>query len=365
MDPHGILHSLYYDPKQPSSYGTLRTLYQSAKTIYPSIKLRDVRAWLLKQDIYSMHGTLRKKFKRRKTLSKGLYYQMQMDLIDMSKYKRNNSNYTFILTAIDIFSRKAFAEPLKSKHARVVRDAIDKIFSDYPKVKYLQTDLGNEFYGKEVKQYLKDKNVIHFSTSSDTKCAIVERFNRTLKARIFRYMAAKKTTKYVDVLHDFVTSYNNKVHRSIGIAPNKVTESNESAIWNYQYKDYIQAYSGARFKFRPGDTVRISMTENPFKKGYLKRYNEEYFTVHYRIATDPPTYKLIDQKGEVLIGSFYEPEIHPVTPVDGRYTALRKRTRKGVKEILVHYVGRPADQQEWIPERILNRQSREQPLMQG
>ena len=51
------------------------------------------------------------------------------------------------------------------------------------------------------------------------KCAIVERFNRTLKQRMFKYFTANNTVKYADVLQKFVNAYNARKHRTIGIAP--------------------------------------------------------------------------------------------------------------------------------------------------
>ena len=235
----------------------------------------------------------------------------------------------------------------------MVLRALNRLFESAPYPRSLQSDAGMEFLNASVRDYLQSKNIKHFITSSDTKCSIVERFNRTLKGRMFKFFTANNTFRYLDVLQNLVDAYNNRIHRSIGIAPNKITSKNEQKVWDYQYKSYLRKYRSAKFKFKVGDTVRISKLHQQFRKGYLPTYNDEYFTIHTRLATSPPTYKLLDQSGNVLVGVFYHPELQRVVPVEGSYTVLRRRKRRGIPESLVHFTGRPIEQQEWIANREL------------
>lgn len=306
------LRTIYYDPNHPAAFGSVSRLYQAARNVVPSITLAFVKQWILGQNVYTLHAPLNRRFPRRKTLAPGLYYQMQMDLVDLSNIKNKNNGFTFLLTAIDVFSRKAFVVPLKSKRGSDVRDAIANIFTNYPPPKYVQTDSGKEFYNHTVMRYLKQLNIRLFSTSSDTKCALVERFNRTLKQKMFKYFTANQTVRYVPVLQQMVSAYNNRPHRSIGISPNKVTLMNQSAIWHKQYYRYLTGYRKGVFKYSLGDDVRISKLARQFRKGYLPSYTDETFVVHQRLATAPVTYKLKDTNGEVLIGSFYEAELQRV-----------------------------------------------------
>ena len=80
------------------------------------------------------------------------------------------------------------------------------------------------------------RGIIHFSTHGDTKASVVERFNRTLKQRLYRYFTAANTLKFIDILPDLVEGYNATPHRSIGKAPKQVTWKNEKnhlewAVW--------------------------------------------------------------------------------------------------------------------------------------
>ena len=74
-----------------------------------------------------------------------------------------------------------------------------------------------------------------FYTLGDAKASIVERFNRTLKSRLYRYFTAANTTQYLDILPSLVQRYNEDVHRSIGMVPKDVTVKNEAEVWQRLY----------------------------------------------------------------------------------------------------------------------------------
>ena len=59
-------------------------------------------------------------------------------------------------------------------------------------------------------------------SNSDQKAAVVERFNGTLKSRIWTYFTAHQSRHYLDILPKIVDYYNNTYHRTIGRAPNQV-----------------------------------------------------------------------------------------------------------------------------------------------
>lgn len=349
-----ILKSIYYDPAQWASFSSVQQLYRAAKHINPKFTLRAVKRWLQAQNVYTLHKPLKKRFVRRKTISKGLYYQMQMDLVDLSSIKSKNKNMRYLLTAIDIFNRKAFAVPLKTKQGVEVVKALKQIFLNYPKVKFIQTDEGKEFLNQHVKTYLKENNMSLFTTSSDTKSSIVERFNRTLKNRMFKYFTAYNTLNYLSVLDNILNAYNNNLHRSIGTSPNKVNTRNEQRVWDFQYKQYLQKYGTKKYQYDKGDIVRITKYRKEFRKGYLPTYQEEYFKVHERINTYPPTYKLTDMNNESIRGTFYAAEIQTVLPVRGQYKILKSRKTKKQKEFLVHFIGYPSTQDKWMQKKELN-----------
>ena len=173
-------------------------------------------------------------------------------MINIAKYNRG---YRYLLTVVDVFSKHAWVQPVKNKTGRAVMDAFAKILKGGRKPINLQTDDGKEFYNKTFKALRKKKNIHHFSTSGDTKASVVERFNRTLKQRLYRYFTVKNTLNFVPVLQDLVRGYNRSFHRSIKRAPNQVTLTNTPEVWETLY--------GKKGKwkkplFKVGDRVRLN-----------------------------------------------------------------------------------------------------------
>lgn len=336
---------IYYNPSNPAGYGSIQKLMSESGS-----SRKDTLQWLSGQDSFTLHRKKLRKFPRRKTMVSGVNVQYQVDLVDMVKYARYNSNYKYILTAIDVFSRYAYAIPLKNKTGVEVVKALKKIFVSNQPLR-LQSDYGVEFYNIDVKTFLAKRKIDLFSTSNETKAAIVERFNRTLKERMFRYFTKNNTYRYLDILNDMVSGYNTSVHRIIKMRPIDVTKENEKMLWERLYGDTLKTNS--HFRFEIGDVVRISKMKDIFEKGYTPNWTREYFYIIGRRNTNPVTYKLKDSRGEVLKGSFYEPEIQKIkSPTDETSYPIdiirRKKMKNNKMKYYVHYRGWPDSFNEWI-----------------
>ena len=221
------LHRHYYDPKRVGSYGGVAAL----RRVVPAE--RDVERWLSTQDAYTLHKPVRRHFKRRCVVVGGPNQQWQADLVDMSRLKAANDGTTFLLTVIDVFSKRAWCIPLKSKSAASLVAAFRRLLNDVNNNRptTLQTDKGSEFLNRPLQRLLKEYGVHHFTThNEETKASVVERFNRSLKTRMWRYFTKKQTIRYVDALQDFVRSYNDSYHRSIGMAPSAVNGANQETV---------------------------------------------------------------------------------------------------------------------------------------
>ena len=97
------------------------------------------------------------------------------------------------------------------------------------------TDKGMEFMNRKFQTFLKKHHIRFFTTYNETKASIVERFNRTLKTKMWKYFTANNTLKYVDILQKLVKSYNHSRHRSIGMRPVDVNKNNEKIVWQTLY----------------------------------------------------------------------------------------------------------------------------------
>ena len=217
----------------------------------------------------------------------------------------------------------------------------------------LQTDKGSEFINSTFQQMLRRHNV-HFYTSEndDIKASVVERFNRTLKSKMFRYFTFKNTWRYVDVLQQLVKSYNATYHRSIGMPPNEVNANNEGLVRARLYPP--KSTKKPRWRYNVDDTVRIVATRHsPFAKGYTAKWTREHFKIVSRLPTVPVTYTLSDLMDEPIKGKFYEPELQKVTPRERFAIDRILKTRRGADGKIAYYVswlGYPSKFNSWIDE---------------
>ena len=199
------------------------------------------------------------------------------------------------------------------------------------------------------------ETIISTSTQAeneDIKAAVVERFNRTLKTKMWKYFTFNGTHRYVDVIDELIFSYNNSFHRTIKMTPSEVNKENEAAILKL---NYIPKTS-PKWSLNVGDKVRISKARRHFKKGYLPNWSEEIFTITVRYPTDPPTYGIEDYDKERVKGKFYEFELQKVCKTDDIYkveTVLKTRKKNGKKEYYVKWFGYPDKFNSWVTD--LNR----------
>jgi len=359
------LDKIYYDESNPGSLGGRERLYKAAKEKGIKLKRSDVADYLIKQDAYTLHKPVRKHFSRSKTIVSDIDQQWQADLADMVDVVRDNDRFRYLLTVIDCFSKYAWAIPLKKKDSLTTVEAFKQLFRESkPRVpQRLQTDKGKEFLNTPVQNYLKNKNVHHFVTQNETKAAMVERFNRTLKIRMWRYFTANNTQRYIDVLPSLLSAYNNSVHRTIGMKPVDVTQKDVKRIWHKVYGD---TFAGPAIKEKKdakvGSTIRISKTKNLFDKGYLANFTDELFKITDILKHRHPhtVYKAEDTMGEEIAGTFYDKEFQVIDPKRASESfviekILKKDTKQGVPSTFVKWKGHPAKYNSWIPDTELKK----------
>jgi len=217
----GTLLARYRDPLKPGSLGGLTRFAEANK-----ISSRRAREVLQRDLGYTLHKPRRRRFPTVPVMVFGIDEQWTADLIEVTNIAKYNRGYRYLLTVVDVFSKHAWVQPVKSKTGKAVTEAMAKILKGGRTPTNLQTDDGKEFYNKTFQALMKQKGIHHFSTSGDTKASVVERFNRTLKQRLYRYFTIQNTLNFVPVLKDLVRGYNRSYHRSIKRAPDQVTQAN-------------------------------------------------------------------------------------------------------------------------------------------
>jgi hypothetical protein len=341
----------YFDLNSPAAYSGVENVFKEAKNNFSKIKKRNVSEYLLNEKTYTLHKPGRKRYKRLKTIPSGLNSDWQCDLAIFDSVKMENDGYRYLLVCIDVLSRKIFVAPAKSKASDDMIQAFEKIWKKsrvFPHKLY--SDQGLEFQAKKMLDYFLKKQIIkHVMYSPDLHAGVVERANRTIKDRLYRYFTQNKTVRWLDIVDNIVNAINNSVNRTIGITPNQVNAENAQSIFEKIYKPSTDGNSFPKFK--RGDIVRINKEKGKFSKGYLPNYTEELFKIFQVKNTEPPHYKIVDLEGDKILGVFYEPELSltSLKPNSQISQVIKERKNyKGEVEYFVHWIGEPTENDEWI-----------------
>ena len=138
------------------------------------------------------------------------------------------------------------------------------------------------------------------STHNEGKSVVAERFIRTLKTKIYKYMTSVSKNLYIDKSDDIVNEYNN-TYRTIKV---KSVDVKDNA-----YIEFSKEVDDKNSKFKVGDPIRISKCKSVFAKGYTPNWSEEVFVIKEVKNTVPRTYVISDFNGDEIIGTFYEKEL--------------------------------------------------------
>lgn len=351
MDPLLEINNIYYDVSHPAGYSSLNKL---SETMKHTMSREDTKKWLESQDTYTLHKPVHRRFPRNKYILSNFNELWQADLSDMRSYSEYNDGYKYILCVIDVFSKYAFARPLHKKKSTDIKECFASIFSEAKATpRHLQSDKGTEFVSKDVQLFLKSNNINYYTTNNpDIKASVVERFQRTLKMKMWRYFTHRNTHRYIDILQDLIFSYNNSVHRSIKMRPCDVNSNNIITVWSNLY-DKQKSDKIDIPKFKVGDHVRITKYKHIFKKGYESNWSDEIFVITSVIERSPRVvYTLKDLQNESITGTFYEKELQKIKYDPTKQYQIDKiiRTRYSGsrKELYVKWKGYPNKFNTWI-----------------
>ena len=343
-DDQAVLTKLY----NSISFSSVRKFAITAKL--PEVL---VKQWLHKQRNYTLFKPKRVRFPRQKIIVYGVDATHQYDLLDVSRWSEYNKGTTFLCNVIDVFSKFASCEPIKSKSGLAVKNALIKIYKTRPFPKKVHSDQGKEYYNTHIKAYFKQNNIEHYSTRSEIKGSNVERFNKTIQGMIYKQIYKSNVHEYVSILPELVNEYNNTIHSAHSHKPSEVNNDNAEAVWHQLYErgkplPRIQ-------KYKLNDYVRIQRAVTKFRKGFRPNFTEEIFKIYKIKKAIPVSYYLKDLYKERIEGSFYNDElvhIHSFNEKDAVYLVdevIESRKKNKKLEHLVKYFDLPAKFNEWLP----------------
>ena len=304
------IHESYTNPRSKAAFGSRRNLVTTSQC-----SSKNVDRYLNSSETYTKFKLTRKRFLRLKVVSYRLNEIWSVDLADMQKLAANNSGIRYLFVAVDALSRYLWVEPLKVKTSQACKEALRRIIvkngkPPVPKIcsathqpEKIWVDKGREFSG-EFASFCRSKDIVIYSTKSETKSALAERNIRSLKSLIFKYMHEHDRNTYIDEIDQFVSIINRRVNRMTKLAPASVSKKDVPYLVSLCHTNVLR-----QPKFRIGDQVRIRRKIDTFHRGYKIQFTEELFTVTSIPTCNPPTYTVKDRNNEIIQGKFYEPEL--------------------------------------------------------
>ena len=188
-----------------------------------------------------------------------------------------------------------------------------------------------------LKSGCKKNDIAMYSIHNEGKSVVPERLIRTLKNKIYKYMASISKNVYIDKLGNIVDEYNNTYHRTIKMKPIDVK--------NNTYINIDKEVNDDDPKFKVGDHIRISKYKNVFAKGYAANWSEEIFVIKEIKNTVPWTYVINDLNGKEIIGTFYEKELQKIDQQEFR---IEKVIKKKGNKLYVKWKGYDSSFNSWI-----------------
>ena len=214
-----------------------------------------------------------------------------IDLADFSDYKiSNNKGYRYTFVIIDNFSKYLWAIPLKNKYSQTITNEFSNILTTSKrKPLKLESDRGSEFYNSIFQNFLKSKNIQHYSRYTDKGPSIAERVIRTVRNLLKKPVFEKGRADWISELTSVIKQYNNTIHNSTKMTPNQASKkSNEKVVYSNLRDDRVKRQP----KFKLGDLVRAADIKRVFSKGDSTNYSYKLYTITEVIHDTIPSYRI-------------------------------------------------------------------------
>ena len=223
-----VLGELYTDPR---TTGGRDRLFERAKAAYVGVSRRAVMCWLRNHEVWQLRRPAFAPRVRQPIVSTRPFQRVQVDLVDLRAWHPAlNNGARWLLTAVDTFTKHAWAVPLPDKRARTVAQAMDeRVLSSMDRApSVVQTDRGSEFVSGEFQAALRRHNVKHVMSRPYTPQSQgqIERWHSTLKTLLRQHLAQfTGSRRWVDVLPLLLENYNSSKHSATGFTPLELVQA--------------------------------------------------------------------------------------------------------------------------------------------
>ena len=214
-----------------------------------------------------------------------------IDLADMVDYKTsNNKGFRYIFVIIDNYSKHLWTIPLKNKYSQTITNEFSNILTKSKrKPLKIESDRGLEFYNSIFQNFLKSKNIRHYSRFTDKGPSIAERVIRTVRNLLKKPVFLAGNADWLSELPSVIKQYNNTIHHSIKMTPIQASKkSNQKLVYN-NLKDDREVQKP---KFELGKFVRTADIKKVFSKGDSTNWSYKLYTITEVIHDTIPSYRI-------------------------------------------------------------------------
>ena len=214
-----------------------------------------------------------------------------IDLADMIDYKiTNNKGFRYIFIIVDNFSKYLWAIPLKNKYSQTMTNEFSNILTTSKrKPLKIESDRGTEFYNSIFQNFLKLKNIHHYSRYTDKGPSIAERVIRTIRSLLKKPVFEKGKADWLSELQSVVKQYNNTIHHSTKMTPSQASKKvNEKEVFSNLRDDRVKRQP----KFKLGQLVRTADIKRVFSKGDSTNWSHKIYTITEIIHDTIPSYRI-------------------------------------------------------------------------
>ena len=240
------IQNLYTSPEIPGALTAIPTFFKSLRDHYRddpgalkgwnSARVVEAIKSLPAYSLFKQPHRPRRKTRYAVVMTSGPGMQWQADLIEFpTSFARGNRGFHFMLVCIDVFTKRAFTQAVKTKHGKPVAEAFQLLFKESGPPRKVQTDSGKEFYNTHVTDLFRKHHITLFTTQNTEKAQIVERLNKTIKERLERIRQLNRDDNWIDHYKAVTSSYNNTINTAHGFTPNNVGPKNAHLVRDKHY----------------------------------------------------------------------------------------------------------------------------------
>ena len=214
-----------------------------------------------------------------------------IDLADMIDYKiSNNKGYRYIFVIMDNYSKYLWTIPLKNKYSQTITNEFSNILTTSKrKPLKIESDRGTEFNNSIFQNFLKSKNIQHYSRFFDKGPSIAERVIRTIRNLLKKPVFFAGEASLINELPSVIKQYNNTIHHSTKMTPIQASKKSKEKEVYSNLQDDRQKQTP---KYKLGQLIRTADIKRVFSKGDSTNYSYKLYTITEVIHDTVPSYRL-------------------------------------------------------------------------